>query len=216
MSNPRADALRAMMEEIVPEHVPASEEFKKWFAEKCQPVVLDQCLSELRRNDMVPPRIMGFMDDGTMGIVNLLDTFPTWGDAFTKNVTAKVHVMSARTPGATCSCFISETWVVKVKKEDVKDIEEAWDKHKDQNLEDHPERAESVTISALKYSWETNHMMQLFVVAEVLKVFGERTPTAVAGTQLGEIIVVDPLMQGRHIFKGRFIPSSKGDDDGKS
>ena len=74
---------------IKPEHAPASDAFKAWFADKAQQTILYQYLSELRRNDQAAPRILGFMEDGSMGTINLSDAFDgEWGDQRSKDMTA--------------------------------------------------------------------------------------------------------------------------------
>ena len=114
-----------------------------------------------------------------------------------------MHEIATRPPGTLCACFVSETWMVQSTNE------EDYKQWRGKNLKDHPERKEAITISALKYDWNTNHLMQLFVIVEVLKVFAHpRLPRHYMETKLGEIKVIDPV-GGKDVFKGRFIPSDK-------
>ena len=200
----KIDKLAAILKHIKPEHAPADDAFKDWFAKTAQPTILDQCLSELRRHDGFPPRIIGFMEGGTTGVVNVADPFKgNWGNNLSKDITAYVHEMSARVPGTLAACFISETWILR-------DLSaEEYEPWRGKSFKDHPDRAEGVSISALRYNWDTNLLMQLFVTVEVLKVFAHpRLPRHYMETKYGEIKVIDPV-GGKDVFKGRFIPSDK-------
>lgn len=200
--------LSKMLNKIKPEYVPADDAFKTWWKETGQPTVLDQYLSELRRYDQAEPRILGFMENGSMGVVKLNDIFDgKWGDAPSKDATAAVHAVSARAPGTLCACFVSETWMVRPKSA------EEMEKWRGKSYATHPDREEAITISSLKYNWDTNHMMQLMTIAEVIKVFANpRTPRTWRETKYGEIKVIDPRGGGDR-FEGRFVPSDKGDDN---
>ena len=82
------------------------------------------------------------------------------------------------------------------------------------NLGDHPDRYEILMFQMLHYEPETNSMMQLSTMIEILKVLGEpRRHSMWAGTKLGDETTTDPLF-GEARMSGRFV-FREGDLDGK-
>ena len=77
------------------------------------------------------------------------------------------------------------------------------------NLGDHPDRYEVLMFQMLHYERETNTMMQLSTMIEILKVLGmPRRRSMWAGTKLDDkTVTTDPLfgegrMEGRFIYDG--------------
>lgn len=184
-----------------PPLVKASDDCHRYLNETILPKLKDQVLSELRRNNGIAPRLIGFMDDGSLGIVDLSKALPVpWGDARTKDTTAFVHQLAARVPGVTASVFCSETWLLR-------GIEPG---QKPRDISDHPDREEAVMFNTLFFQREANTMMQLMAMVLVIKVLGHNTsPKAWRDTQFGETAqTIDPgdhpdINVGRFVYDGR-------------
>src|SRR5262245_33770380 len=90
---------------------PATPELRKWWAETALPLLKDQMLSELRTYDGFPPKLVGFMKDGTIGVIDVSKaTKGMWGNIASKNATAVTHEISARIPSTKGVAFCVETW----------------------------------------------------------------------------------------------------------
>jgi len=190
-----------MLRTIKPTAVACSPEVQDWWNTKALPTLRAQALSELHRNDEFAPRIIGFMKDGDMGVVDVSKaTGGHWGSTASKEATAFVHKLAALVPGTYASVFCSEAWALFANKSE---IDRQVDKYP--NMGDHPDRCEVVMFQMLHYEVEANTMMQQSTMIEVLKVLGANRSQAMwQHTKLSdEVITTDPfdgLMTGRFIF----------------
>lgn len=197
----------------LPKPVPtkATPEFRKYFDETVVPVLKDQALSELRRTDQFSPRLISFMDDGSMGIVDIGAAMGgNFGSAQSKEITARVHQFSAKVPGVNVVVFCCETWMLHSTKE--QPIPEEVMK---KSIADHPDRKEAVMFNALHFDPKTGAMYQLIAMFEVLKVLGaDRSFMAWQGTVYADATMVsDPMGEpGQPAMKGRFIVGDPDND----
>lgn len=199
------DALLEMLKSIKPKPTTCSPEVREWWEKTALQTLKRQALSELWRNDEYSPRIMGFMKDGTMGIVDITKALGTFGDVRSKNATAFVHKIAALVPGTYASVFCTEAWALRGS-----GGKENFDRQRDKypDLGDHPDRHEVLMFNMLHYDVDTNAMMQLATMIEVIKVLGaNRSRKAWRDTNLGEDMTTDPLAPGPDGMKmtGRFI-----------
>ena len=101
----------SLLKSLKPKPAPASDEIKQWWNKTALPTLKAQMLSELQRSDGVPPRLIGFMREGKMGIIDVGEaTGGNWGSQRSKDATAFVHRIAALTPGTYASVFCSEAW----------------------------------------------------------------------------------------------------------
>lgn len=195
-----------------PKPAPCSPEIRAWWLDTGLPTIKAQALSELCRNDEFPPRLLGLMKGGTMGIVDISKaTHGTWGNRASKDATAKVHQVAAMIPGTMASVFCVETWVLKSKGPE-RELNRQMDKYP--NLGDHPDREEAVMFNMLHYDADTNTMMQLTTHVMVIKVLGtNRSRRAWADTKWGAEETTDPHSPDATMrMVGRFIFGSHADD----
>jgi hypothetical protein len=200
------DALLKVLEQLKPVPSPCAPEVREWWDKTALPLLRDQSLSELRRNDDYPPRIMGFMEGGGMGVVNVSEAMGgEWGSVLSKDITAHIHRIAAVVPGTYASVFCSEAWGLRANK--AGEFERQREKYP--SLGDHPDAYEMVVFQMLHYERETNRMMQLSTMIEILKVFAaRRTPHTWLHTKLADKVdTTDPLdtskgatMTGRFVF----------------
>ena len=189
-----------------PKPVPCSAAIRAWWESTALPLLKDQALSELRRNDAYPPRLIGFMDDNSMGMIDVGKAFGAvpWGDGRSKDITARVHQLSARIPGVKAAVFCSEAWAATLKgrrREDLPDNLGDWHD---------PDRKEVMMWSMLHHDWSDNTMMQLQTMVDVLRVLGtRRSRTTWAETKYGTATTDDPMTV---MTKGRFIYNDKEND----
>ena len=180
---------------------------RNWWQTIALPLLRDQALSELRRNDGFPPRIFGFMQGkDTLAVVDVADAMAgNWGSRESKDITAFIHKISAMVPGTYASVFASEVWGLKTNSQG--DLDRQYDKYP--NLGDHPDRYEALMFQMLHYEIGDNRMMQLSTMIEIEKVLGaNRSPAAWQGTKLSDTAcTTDPLdtkdgptMTGRFVF----------------
>lgn len=210
----KAERMRQLVEEMIKstEPVPCSPAMRAWWETKALPTLRDTALSSLRRHGSYPPHLIGFMDDGNLGIQNLGDMFAKmghqWGDAVSKDITAKVHQMSAGIPGTIASVFCSEVWTLAANNpENAKIVDTR------ASIADHPEREEALMFSMLHFDWGRATMMQLTTMVPVLKVLGQNvSPEQWKHTTLGKESTIDPN-SGEGKMEGRFIFGNKPDDD---
>ena len=216
MSDAERDKAAMRMLEILrslkPKAAPASDEIKAWWDNTGLPTLKAQMLSELHRNDTIPPRLVGFMKNGDMGIIDISKaTGGHWGSQRSKDATAFVHKVAALTPGTLASVFCSEAWSLRAQTHE--ELDRNYEKYP--NLGDHPDRIEVLMFQMLHYEPETNSMMQLSTMIEILKVLGEpRRRSMWAGTKLADKAdTTDPLF-GEGRMTGRFV-FREGDLDEK-
>jgi len=202
---PNSQMLFEMLKSIKPTPTACSPEVREWWEKTALPTLQAQALSELHRNDEMPPRIMGFMKDGSTGIVDVVKaTGGNWGNIPSKDATAFVHKIAAMVPGTYASVFCVEAWALRASEKGEFDR----DREKYPNLGDHPDRYEVVMFQMLHYDVEANTMMQLATMIEVIKVLGHNRSRQVwRDTKFGEVNTTDPLagdagqrMTGRFIF----------------
>lgn len=196
------DALRT----IKPVASPCSPEVRDWWDKTALPTLRDQALSELRRNDEFPPRLIGFTKGGDMGVVDVSKaTGGDWGSARSKDATALIHKIAALVPGTFASVFCAEAWGLRANSKG--ELDRNHEKYP--NLGDHPDACEMMMFNMLHYERESNRMMQLNTMIEMLKVLGaKRSREAWQGTKLADKVeTVDPLdtkdgpaMRGRFVF----------------
>lgn len=197
----------------LPEPVPtkATPEFRKYFDDTVVPVLKDQALSELRRTDQFDPRLISFMDDGSMGIIDIGAAMGgNFGSAQSKEITARIHQFSAKVPGVNVVVFCCETWMLH-SSVDKPIPEEVMQK----SIANHPDRKEAMMFNALHFDPKTGAMYQLIAMFEVLKVLGaDRSFKAWQGTVYGDTtIVTDPMDEDvRPAMKGRFIVGDPDND----
>lgn len=203
--------LKSLMEHMKDvKAAPCSPEQKKWWLDTALPTLKDQALSELRRNDEFKPRLIGFMEGGTMGIIDVAKaTGGAFGDSRSKDATAKVHQTSAMIPGTKASVFCTEVWMVH--------SDSPIDRKKYPNYGDHPDREEAMQFNMLHYDWDTNTMMQLLTSVMVVKVLGvNRSPAVWRDTKYGREITLDPHNpEEGHRQIGRFIFGSSAYENDK-
>jgi len=185
--------------EDAPKPVPASDAIRSYLNDKILPELKDQFLSELRRKNGFSPRLIGFMDDGSMGIIDVGKAMDVdWGGRGTKEATAAVHRIASILPGVRASVFCVEMWTL------AKPLESHEEMPKD--IADHPDRQEGVMFNLLHYDRATNSMMQLMVIVEVIKVLGHNlSPDAWKHTEFGETKIIDTNAEYARGTKGRFI-----------
>jgi len=203
---PDPDVLLDMLRTIKPTATPTSQEVHEWWDKTALPLLRSQALSELHRNDEFLPRIIGFMKDGTMGVVNVSEaTGGNWGNLASKDATAFIHKIAAMVPGTMASVFCVEAWSLRANAKD--ELDRQSDKYP--NLGDHPDRSEVVMFQMMHYDPDSNTMMQLVTMIEVLKVLGAKRSRAMwQHTKLAdEVVTTDPhsgkdgyTMTGRFIF----------------
>lgn len=199
-----------------PEFAPCSQEVRDWFVNQKLPVLKDQALSELRRNGEFRPVLIGFMANGSMGVVDIAEaTHGLFGHAATKDAVAMVHRIGAMAPGTYASVFCCESWILTRQKGDT-GFEEAL-KGK-QSIHNHPDREEAMMFNMLHYEWETNRMMQLSVMNKLIKVLGANpSPAAWRDTKYDEFeLITDPMVRTKDGpgMLGRFVvsdPENKND-----
>lgn len=199
---PNFEPVVTLMKAAVP--APASQEIRDYF-ESVLPTLTGHALSELCRTNASAPRLVGFMADGSMGIINIADALGGFGDLRSKNVTAVTHKLGAITPGCKASVFCVETWIVESKLDDAAP----------DGISDHPDREDAMMFNLLHYEPATGELMQLIALLKVLKVFSARPDrTTWAGTTFGPCKIIDPMVDR---MTGRFVASdrSKGAADGK-
>lgn len=196
-------ALLEMLRSIKPKLVPCSQEVRDWWEKTALPTLKAQALSELQRNDEFMPRLVGFMKDGTMGVVDVASaTGGTFGSAASKDATAVIHKVAAMVGGTYASVFCVEAWALHSSGKD--GLKREVDKYP--NLGDHPDRSEVVMFQMLHYEVENNTMMQLQTMVETIKVLGaNRSRAAWRATKFGQEEITDPLGGGELRLKGRFI-----------
>jgi hypothetical protein len=181
-----------------PKPVVASDECRTYLTETVLPITERQALSELMRKNEMVPRLMGFMDDGSMGTIDVSKAMGSFGDARTKQATAVIHQLSARIPGVRASVFCVEAWALREGAEGYKP---------GTSLADHPDRIEVIMTNMIYYVRLDHTVMQLMAMREVIKVLGHNTsPSAWQDTKLGKLTIIDP--QDRSDGKsmtGRFV-----------
>lgn len=183
-----------------PKPVVASDECRTYFNETVLPICERQALSELMRKNETVPRLMGFMDDGTMGMIDVGKAMGSFGDARTKEATAVIHQLSARIPGVTASVFCVEAWTLR---EGLKPGVEM-----PKSLANHPDRSEAIMTNMIYYQKADHTVMQLMGLREVIKVLGHNTsPSAWRDTKFGTLDIIDPNDTSGGIKKmtGRFV-----------
>jgi len=202
-----------MLKSLKPKPAPASDEIKAWWDKIGLPTLKAQALSELHRSDGIPPRLIGFMKGGGgMGVIDVSEaTGGEWGSRRSKDATAFVHRIAAMTPGTYASVFCSEAWGLRASSSG--ELDRQYDKYP--SLGDHPDRYEILMFQMLHYEYETNSIMQISTMIEILKVLGEpRRRSMWAGTKLAdEVTTTDPLF-GEGKMTGRFV-FREGDLDSK-
>lgn len=193
-----------------PKLVKANSSCTSYFHSKVLPYAHDHVLSELRRHNGTPPRLLGFMDDGSVGIVNIQDAIQsimTEFDARAKDGVALIHKLGALIPGVLASVFMSEAWTLpetyKGQREGIR------------NLADHPDREECVVINMLYYHRSDHTMMQLMGLLPIIKVLGvDTSPKAWRETVFGKLRLIDPGdREGGREASGRFVFDDGGDDE---
>ena len=108
------NALLDYLRNLKPKPAPASDELKQWWDNKALPPLKAQALSELQRHDEFSPRLIGFMEGGDMGIIDVSEAVGgNWGDRQSKDATAFIHKIAALVPGTYASVFCSEAWSLK-------------------------------------------------------------------------------------------------------
>jgi hypothetical protein len=206
MTKPRQTLLNHLRS-LRPKPAPASDELKQWWNDKALPPLKAQALSEFHRHDEFHPRLIGFMEGGDMGIIDVSEaTGGNWGDAASKDATAFIHKIAALIPSTYASVFCSEAWALRAPS--TGQLDRQRDKYP--NLGDHPDAYEVLMFQMLHYERKSNVMMQLSTMTEILKVLGKpRTRSMWAGTKLSdEVSTTDPLfgegkMEGRFVYDGR-------------
>jgi hypothetical protein len=189
-----------------PKPAPMRPYVREYFETVALPLLKTQALSELQRTDEIAPRLISFMDDNSIGIVDVSTvTGGTFGDWRSKEATARVHRFSTMVPSVRLSIFVSEVWMLNREGKQITPevLEEAT---KGGSIADHPDRAEGVMFNVLHYDRRTGELMQLMYTIEVLKVLGaKRTREAWRGTQWGtNVMVIDPMAGGEPKVLGRF------------
>lgn len=192
-----------------PVAAPASAAMRSHFETVVLPVLKAQALSELQRNNEFKPRIISFMDDGSIGIVDVSSALGgNWGTAHSKETTARVHRFSTMVPGVNIAVFCVEAWSLRKDKPTDEDL-----KMPTKSIHDHPDRTENMMFTALHYERETGEMMQLVAFIEVIKVLGARPSSEMwRHTKYGGATIIDPMSPEKDgmAMKGRFVA---GDPD---
>ena len=205
MADPKIDPgkLLDMLRSIKPKPVPVTSEVREWWEKTALPTLKAQALSELHRYDEFHPRLIGMMENGSMGIVDVAKaTGGVFGSRRSKNATAFVHQIAALVPGTYASVFCVEAWALHGKGH--KELDRNIEKYP--NLGDHPDRHEVMMFQMLHYEVKDNTMMQLSTYVEILKVLGaNRSREAWRGTTLGEETTTDPVGSNELRMTGRFI-----------
>lgn len=195
-----------------PKYVPCSKEIRDYFENTALPVIKDQALSELMRHNQYSPRLISFMLDGSMGIVDVGEAMGDhWGSGWSKDATARVHQFSALVPGVKLSIFCVETWMVTKNMPSQEDLDTKYQG----SLANHPDKQEAMMFAAVHYAPETGEMMQLIAFVEVLKVLGATSSEMWRHTKYGKLEIVDPqdTIEGRPRMKGRFVAGDDGEDE---
>lgn len=196
-----------------PKPVAMSKPVRDFFFETVLPALKDNALSELWRTDQLTPRLISYMDDTSIGVINLPNAIGSeWGDARTKDATARVHRFSARVPGVRYSTFVSEVWFLSRQGEDAKNVDFK------KGIADHPDRREGVVFNTLHFERSTGELMQLLHNIEVIKVLGaHRSRKVWRDTKWGDVTMsIDPMAAehgGPDRVLGRFIASDPDNDD---
>jgi hypothetical protein len=199
------DALDLLKSLPRPKAVAASPECRAYFAETVLPLCERQALSELTRKNEAAPRLMGFMDDGSMGLIDVSKAMGSFGDARTKQATAVIHKLAALLPGVRASVFCVEAWVLHQDLVKGANVEETVKKHS--NIADHPDRTEAIMINMLYYIQPDHTVMQLIGMLPILKVLGHNlSRDAWRSTKFGPVDITDPVdATGGKRMEGRFI-----------
>ena len=201
-----------------PKPVAMSDTVRSFFFETVLPGLKDNALSELWRTDQVTPRLISYMDDTTIGVINLPNAIGgEWGDARSKDATARVHRFSARVPGVMYTTFVSEVWFLSREDKALPPKEELEREYK-KGIADHPDRREGVLFNTLHFERSTGELMQLLHNIEVIKVLGvHRSRKVWRDTKWGDItMTIDPMAateSGPDRVLGRFIASDPDNDD---
>src|SRR5882672_1739650 len=199
------DHLLDMLRTIKPTAVACSQEIQDWWNTKALPLLRTQALSELHRNDEFKPRIVGFMKDGTMGVVDVSSaTGGEWGSVASKEATAFIHKIAALVPGTYASVFCSEAWALRANSKG--ELNRQNDKYP--NMGDHPDRDEVMMFQMLHYEIEANTMMQQSTMIEILKVLGaNRSRETWRHTKLSDDVKTSDPHSGKEGYRmtGRFI-----------
>lgn len=178
------DALKYLKGLPRPKPVIASAECRAYFTETVLPVCEPQALSELMRKNQANPRLMGFMDDGSMGLIDVGKAMGGFGDARTKQATSAIQQLAAILPSVRASVFVSEVWTLR---ENAKEMEIP------KNFADHPDRDEAVMVNMLYYVRPDHTIMQLLGLLPTIKVLGQNTsPRAWRDTKFGPVKIIDP------------------------
>lgn len=184
-----------------PTAVKCSDEIRRWFEITALPILKDQALSELRRKNGCPPRLVSFRDTGGVAVIDLNEVCGgNWGAADTKDRTAHIHLVGAMVPTVKASVFCVEAW-------SLKHVDRAeMEKHRHTGISHHPDRGEAMMFTMIHYDQPNNAIMQLTAMVDVIKVLGQNTsPEAWADTKYGEATVSDPMGDDDMRYTGRFV-----------
>lgn len=196
---PTALELMRLLSEIKPEYAVTSPAVRQWWETEALPYLKDSALSQLRRTGEFRPCLIGFMETGAPGVVDLDKAAGGFGDARSKDATAFVQRVAAMVPGTRAAVFCCETWVLAGKTD-----QELGD------ISDHPDRQEAMMFSMLHFEHGANQMMQLMTMCMQVKVLGANvSPTMWRETKFGAETTSDPMVKGPGgmSFSGRFVPS---------
>ena len=187
-----------------PKPVEASPEFNEYFRGTVLPALKAQALSELHRHDEFSPRLVSFMRDGSIGIVDVSEAMGgQFGSTVSKDITARIHQFSTRVPGVHTVVFCTETWMLHQTAKPG-EVPQAYKG----SLANHPDRQEAVMFNAIHYNPENGDMMQLTCLIEVLKVLGaNRSRAAWAGNKFDTEIITDTQSKSNEGMRmtGRFV-----------
>lgn len=204
-------AMAAILDSMpLPKTAPASAAARD-FLDKHLPALRNQALSALISKGEYAPQLLGYMDDGSLGIIDVSRaTGGSFGDARSKDAVAYVHRKSLLIPSVRASVFCVEAWSVSTKAKTPEEAETErakWGK----DLSKHPDRTETVMFNMLYKGVDdigNERIMQLCAFFPVNKVMSKSGPVH-KYTTLGEPTIVDPNdpgQSGAKSMQGRFIP----------
>lgn len=188
-----------------PAPVPCSPALRQQWETSIYPLMRDQCLSDLRRNDETRPRLTLVDLNGELRAIDVMNAAQSSVfDVAARNHVSRTHQVTACIPGVRMSVFTVETWMLSAS---VDDKERMRIMTSGESIHDHPDREEAVMAIMLSCDQDRWEMSQIHSLAPIIKVLGQnRSRQAIRDTTLGEPMHSDPMGQGHYAkLKGRFV-----------